>query len=627
MNFDFNKLEAINVLSDNTLEATIESNIADTEAYLMNVCYEYGIDYHRTGACIDEYSYPLAVTEGILSGALSIIRRIVKGAVKFLISLWKKLVSFVKACFRAVLNMFGLGKKSATFSKPVKFNLISLEGAYVSSQTADSFEDMKKIAELNIKAISQEIKDRSREQIEYTEQLNKLQPVKEGREIRGGDHNLFHAEMDRRLTAAAANDPNLKKMIEDQERNDPYGEQMGTLQRDAIDMMRNSGTKYFAIAKEKALLESENIVEEYNKWVECEFQKIIVDGAPLLACGGSPEKMRTTSGESVTNASVMALVTASYYGMKQYGFSDEEIMSYLKGAMLTIPEDPEAVRTMIKLRLNYNRHTCDLLERMLKINFKVLGYSKEDAMSLIKALRNQDAKAVENIRSKLASNINNYITRPGVIDLTPIGGGVLYYTTEDLGGIKSYVNTDDGGHLMNYLLRYDCVLLSHGGTETKKDDAYYDDMDKTRRERGKFLKFCVKMAQKYRVRLENSNGDPFDPESDTYGEIVSVISEDVLPKMTDDEHDEFDRLDRAWGDAQSKFSKTKREKHWFCQPLRVADNPPSTDVNTCVKYAIDAGYKRILVLSCNPGHHRLDSKMIKRAKGVIVHYATSKLFA
>jgi len=625
MNFDFQKMQAINVLNDDTLEATIESNIADTEAYLMNVCYEYGISYE--GTYMDDYNYPLLLTEGILSSALSIIRRAVKAAVKFLVNLWKKLVSFVKACFRAIMKMFGFGGNKASFSSPVEFSLITLEGAYVSKQSAKDFKEMKKIAELNIKAISAEIKERSREQIEYTEQLNKLKPVKEGRELRGRDHSLFNQEVSDRMDAIAANNPALKQQIDAAAAADPYQDQMGGLHRDMIDTMRSGGTKYFALEKEKALLDSQNIVEEYNQWLNCEFKKMIGDGAAALGAPNLDEGRKMT-GESAVNTGIIRAVAGSYYAMQSFGYSDEEIMAYIRGAMVDVPEDPEVVRTMIKLRINYNRHTCDLLERMLKLNFKVLGYSKEDAMELIKALRTQDAKAVEKIRSRLATNIGNYLS-PGVLDLTPLGGAVMYFTKDDLGDIRSYVTSDDGAHFMNYFFRYDCILFAHGGTQKLRTDEQKEASEANSRARIRFFTFCKQMAQKYHVRLKTEDGETFDPSKHTFGDIEDIWYNDILPQLSIEEHSKCDALDKAWGEANRKANSYPNEgkETWICQPISVAGNSPCHDVNKCVKYAIEAGYKRILVVSCNPGHHRLDSKMIRRAKGVIVHYATSKLFA
>lgn len=66
--------------------------------------------------------------------------------------------------------------------------------------------------------------------------------------------------------------------------------------------------------------------------------------------------------------------------------------------------------------------------------------------------------------------------------------------------------------------------------------------------------------------------------------------------------------------------------YWSIQPVRTEHGGPFTDMNDLLHQCIKEGYKKILVLSCNPGHHEL-SKDLQKRKDITIRHPTSTLLA
>ena len=75
-------------------------------------------------------------------------------------------------------------------------------------------------------------------------------------------------------------------------------------------------------------------------------------------------------------------------------------------------------------------------------------------------------------------------------------------------------------------------------------------------------------------------------------------------------------------EEETKKGNTK----WVIQPVSTLKGGPFTDVNELVRQLIKEGFKDIVLMSCNPGHHQL-AKDIQNAKGVKITFAKNTLMA
>ena len=317
---------------------TAESYIEDTDKYLKTACMECGIDYYSETIEFPVYrlnDYNLNV-EGFFSTIWNGIKTIAKKMFKFIVWIWKGLVGFVKKVIAKIKSFF-TGKNATNLNaeteKPIEVEVIALESASIKKTKINSKKELEAFMVKHIEKISKEINHRSKDQIEAAKELEKwterYKPTQEAKIVRGKEINRYiGAEY---LDQQGKLDPNKPSGIADEymwDKSRPdfdpnqkadllYGDHMSYSQASG-----NSGS--IDASKYKEALNAENVVEAYNNLIN-----FSIDNNRLLK--GIVDEL------------------------ERYGVTQEEARKYVTSNFFITSDNPDVVRNLINLRLNYNK--------------------------------------------------------------------------------------------------------------------------------------------------------------------------------------------------------------------------------------------------------------------------------
>lgn len=348
---------------------------------------------------------------------------------------------------------------------------------------------------------------------------------------------------------------------------------------------RQSGINKFDEKKAKMVLESEDICKEYEAWCSMDFDAI---------------KDWEASKESGIDYNARTI----YYDLINDGFSREDVKRYILEQFYQISDDPESIRKLLKLRLNYNKKMLSLYQKMLQMNHDVLGITKMEADSII------DSADVDAMRAMILKNEDKFVKRSGTFyDLRELGFGVAFIQ-KGATGLEEFTNLE---HMINLLMRYDVVFLTHGTynslnfTNLVKDKNFL-------KECKSFLNFTVKYLK---LAITVSMGRK---PNDKLVEEVRELSKNMDLKST------LGVNDPLMGPVGIKAK-------WICQPIWTENKGPFRNVvkliEQCIKEARENKKKynmirktdhvHIMVMCCNPGAIPLP-KSITGQKDVHIHY-------
>lgn len=341
---------------------------------------------------------------------------------------------------------------------------------------------------------------------------------------------------------------------------------------DINDSKLQSRVESFDKEKAKYILESKNIVEAYNAYIEADIDRLMDENSFDLKDGTTDYLAKTIA-----------------YLLKTNDISKSDIRNYLRGTFFYTSNDPEKIKRMLTLRLKYNQHITNLMSKMLNLNYKILGYTDAEMKALDKRLNskgNDSNTAVAEIKQKIYENKSKFLTNNGeCVDLTSLGFGKIFITKgKDFLGINNTRSGKDDRNelqaidgLLQKSMMYDAIIMCHGSSGNKI----------TLRELEKQLK----------------------DQRDLYKKMGYDDSE--LEKLQS-----FDRDGKKMADDNNESLKNR----WIMQPIRSDKSDYYTDMNSFVARLIKEGYKKILIAACNPGSHKLDSKLLK-IKGVKILYS------
>jgi len=406
----------------------------------------------------------------------------------------------------------------------------------------------------------------------------------------------------------------------------------------------------FEKEKIELIKKSENIVEEYKNYINFEFDKIIK--------GNSNEDRIGPEGAIIN---IFSELTDNEKG----NLPEEKVKRFLLESFFEISEDPKQIKKLLQLRINYNNKIITLLQKMLRTNYQILGISSEEAESLTKGLSHSDSKIsgsnIKMIKELIIKNEKKFKPRPDMVDLRSLGFGVAFITNEDLRDVERYGKID---RLIHLLMRYDCVVLGHGSDHssewTDKVVQHQDHVKNLNKEYSNVDKQIKMMKKQLEKQYDNdtfkrllSSGDSvleriinYDHEDDHGKKFILNwyhIKESDIPKFKDAAKDILDynknikeledkRTERV-KDMESIQDKEKeinseeeKNRKWGIQNIKTEHGGPYTDINELCEQLIKEGFKKIFLMSCNPGHYKLSNDVLKH-KGVIIHNAENTLFA
>lgn len=358
---------------------------------------------------------------------------------------------------------------------------------------------------------------------------------------------------------------------------------------------RQSALGKFDEQKAKLILESEDICKEYEKWCELDFNKIFSKG----------KSERTGNDQTIVDY---------YTSLSEQGFTHSQIKKYILESFYNISDNPEDIKKLLKLRLNYNKKMISLYQKMIKLNYDVLNLSKMEAEYIA------DSGNIEEIRKFILDNKDKFIKRNGTFyDLRELGGGVAFLKdgcTKDR--LKDFITFE---HFISFLMRYDVTVLTHGGFNAKRFLSFIRDK-KYREECGFFFKFWVKFLKLRSLIAAKMQPDP---------QLVKEV-EEMTKDM--DLKSELGVNDPLTGPIGSRAK-------WICQPIRTEKKGPFRSVvkllEQCIKEARDnkskynmirnsSNHVHIMVMCCNPGGISLP-KSITGQKDVHIHYGKTSVMA
>ena len=280
-------------------------------------------------------------------------------------------------------------------------------------------------------------------------------PTLEAKQVKGQEYERFSQTRD-----ASGN----KKVSSDLTDGQKYATN-STGKGGVLDSVAQNHIQDLDIEKEKAILESDDIITAYKLYIEGEFEKA-ADFWQSLKRESQLEK-RMAEDYNALKVSIgvgddlaKKLIIDEYYGNKHIpqDASDEE--------------KAKIIKNILRMRLNYVNKITSLMSTMLRKNYKVLGLSEEQAKIYIDSLSsgtNDSVKAAGDILKLIKSNGDKFLTNNGQsVDLSSLGFGVILGPSAgyELGFAGTDMTNEDAMlNLVQTAMRYDVVVVAHGGSE------------------------------------------------------------------------------------------------------------------------------------------------------------------
>lgn len=467
------------------------------------------------------------------------------------------------------------------------------------------------------------------------------------------------------------------EIIKDKDIRDNKRGTVSTGKGGVLDSVAQNHIEDIDLEKEKIISESSDIIGEYFDYLNGEFEKAF-DRYDNNSSSQLEKRMLEdyTELKKIVGSSSKAydLITDEWYGVKHLFDENGNANEY---------ELSEKIKLILKLRINYVNKITSLMSKMLTANYNLLGLSEKQASIYIEALNsgtNDSVKAAGEIKKLIKDNGDKFITNNGEsIDLRPLGFGVI------LGPSKGYelgIKGTDGSNkdamltLIQSAMRYDVVIIAHGGEDEKEVGIDIDGINNKLRDfqneqiipkLREYLHVKLKGIPRLNTftnRIEDLDKDIF---IDTWLPVIndefkknnrnkttsmvskfidiviendirniknkfldkvyeSVIKSDKIDdsyKKKEKELKEYLALEiemQVYRNAQYLVLNLNYDSYWSCQPTKTLKGGPFTEVNDLVRQLIKEGYKSIMIKDCNPGGHKL-AKDIMSTKGITINHS------
>lgn len=475
---------------------------------------------------------------------------------------------------------------------------------------------------------------------------------------------------------------------------------------DIIDGMIHHQLEVYDKTRDLALLQAEDIVKAYREAAGASYDKAV----QFLNENANEINKRAARGANVVSEffhknefdNLTRLLTSSSDALfelqERYDFSEAELKRTIVENAFSDSDDPNKIRDIIQARITYSNVIVQMFKQMLQQNYKILGITEREASLLVERISSGDADeekagivAVKDIIESKAEQFH----KKDMYDLRPIGGGCIFYTSQDLGAIKADTVFR---RMIQLAMTHDAVVVAHGSNQTKKglaekvlatqiiaptfkktfhlgklnattvlgfsfgksDAEIYQDYvrasKKAQWSAEKLTEFQNKVvsAQKALKAAIDAGDESLIQSIISANENVNQkfeklvrTSEDAISEYKEYE-DQIKRGDRptlvewkaafeainsaddAINKALDKYNevlrKYKDSTYWGCQPVKTLKGGPFTDMNKLVAQLIKEGFKNIYIMSCNPGSHELDPKILA-TPGVKIHHVVHSILS
>lgn len=300
--------------------------------------------------------------------------------------------------------------------------------------------------------------------------------VDEAKRIKGKEYKI-HKGLDR--------DPDDRTGSDDNSKTNTTGST--SLGSTVID---SSAQKYISnidVEKEKSIVESENILEEYFAYIgghlTSAIEKYSNDNKSSQIEKRMVEEIGYMQENGFSPTDINNYIMGNYYGFdeiaKKLGYKDA-IEYNEKGSndKETTTKISNIIRSMLKLRLNYVNKIIQLLSQMVQANYKQLGLSEQQMKAYLESLSkgdNSSTQTADEIYKKIRENSKQYEINGGEgYDFRKLGFGCIFGPSE---GMKLKFSGTDGTNkdamlkLIQSAMRYDAVVVAHGSNRKMDKNA------------------------------------------------------------------------------------------------------------------------------------------------------------
>ena len=546
----------------------------DTYTQISNICEDLNIDksfmrvqnylfLNEINENYDYYIQCISRNDIVLEGRVwDTIKEFFKKVVEMIMKIWHWIINFFKMIIGKVKELFNkIRKKKAKSPQKISLSQIHItnNNAEIKTYSVNSIEEIQpQIDQIN-KDISKILQQKNNEQNILINKM-KHEIDKKSHILNDSSNILQEKEIYGKGKITHNQDENNGELT------DVIGHFLMT---DAQVNNDHKSIESFQKNKLQLILESKDIVQEYKNFVTSDFKKMALS---LM----STEDINNYTPEELDN-----------------------IMKISSENINNLPDDPEKVKGIIRLRLSYNKRITGLLSKIIKINYQVLGYSAMEANMLANGIASGDTEAIRKFKLDLLNNSDKYYDKArGTYDLTPIGGGYVFRTTENLGELEAQgIDT-----LVQDSLRWDCIILAHGNTGTENEMEAEVEINR-------LAEKAALINQEYidnRTKIENSSGN-----------------NEYLLKRQKKLENEYNKITKEIRKIESNF-KPKGDVKWVMQPVYSKHSGPFVVMEDLVKQLVHEGFKRILIMSCNPGSHKLPTSLTK-IPGVLIKYGNNTI--
>ena len=300
--------------------------------------------------------------------------------------------------------------------------------------------------------------------------------------------------------------------------------------------------------------------------------------------------------------------------------------------------DTSTIRKNARARIEYCNQMVRIFQNMITANNKALGLSMSEAQLLYGALEGSGKErklAITQIKAAVMKNESKFKKSWGY-DFSELGAGKMIVQNSGTGIIEYGSSVD---RFLQYCMDNDIVLLAHGSRSTKEHGSEYVDLvEKITKLNIEFKGFDAdkfKTVQRFEAKARALRDliTRAELQPKQKAELVKKFNNAIVPIVK--------KIDLAAGNKADYSQKTATLKELAINQKKVRDvearegeeawvmgtvnTPWGGTYNNIVEFckaAIKNGYKKIKLLSCNPGHFDLRKiKELQKHPGVRISFS------
>ena len=221
------------------------------------------------------------------------------------------------------------------------------------------------------------------------------------------------------------------------------------------------------MARVQAISVSKDIVKEFNKFFDGVFKEMVSHNNSQ---GEKYFNVDWVKAQKDINVLVYTLDLEIQKLMKSEGISYDEALQFIKKDFLPGSLTEEGCKEMLRIRMTESKIYNTYLKKMLKVNYKSLSLTEAEAKALSNELSKDNTPEQRNAQAFIKEilskkrNIKNFKVKNSIYDFRTCGGGVLFLSNDN----EDIRFTDNPAKMLTLLFKYDAVVSAHGNSNMEK---------------------------------------------------------------------------------------------------------------------------------------------------------------